>query len=93
MGAFLLLGSASQACQITVHNNGDHTIVNIYQRPSISNDWSSDLLSGTMVPGETWDSPLSQYRHYDLWIVFDDGKHTYDTNWDSCKNSDLYTNY
>ncbi|KQS57635.1 hypothetical protein ASG17_02700 [Brevundimonas sp. Leaf363] len=77
----LAFAGAAHAEMVTlgfsIENNSDQTITNIYYGPSSSQNWSDDILSGVIAPGETVNITVTDNLpdcDYDFSYTFDDGQ-------------------
>lgn len=100
---FSLLGAATGLAEeelnldFTLHNATGKILKEVYVGPNSSDEWGSDVMGKDVVgDGESVHlsfHPKATAKHWDLKIVFDDGKSTVWSNFDLTTIDDITISY
>lgn len=100
---FSLLGAATSFAEeelnldFTLHNATGKVLKEVYVGPNSSDEWGSDVMGKDVVgDGESVHlsfHPKATAKHWDLKIVFDDGKSTVWSNFDLTTIDDITISY
>jgi hypothetical protein len=100
---FSLLGAATSFAEeelnldFTLHNATGKVLKEVYVGPTSSDEWGSDVMGKDVVgDGESVHlsfHPKATAKHWDLKIVFDDGKSTVWTDFDLTTIDDITISY
>jgi hypothetical protein len=100
---FSLLGAATSFAEeelnldFTLHNATGKVLKEVYVGPNSSDEWGSDVMGKDVVgDGESVHlsfHPKATAKHWDLKIVFDDGKATVWTDFDLTTIDDITISY
>jgi hypothetical protein len=100
---FSLLGAATSFAEeelnldFTLHNATGKVLKEVYVGPNSSDEWGSDVMGKDVVgDGESVHlsfHPKATAKHWDLKIVFDDGKWTVWSNFDLTTIDDITISY